>query len=111
MSKSYSSFIPVELLPDYVAAITRTYVGYRGSSPQWSRTTFYSNAAAPIVKEMFESFDSTAVDVFVDVIRADAVLRLRITSRGQLNRLRVLGQIALDKGLGSDASRRFLGKV
>ncbi|KOR42605.1 hypothetical protein ADT26_13975 [Xanthomonas oryzae] len=60
---------------------------------------------------MFESFDSTAVDVFVDVIRADAVLRLRITSRGQLNRLRVLGQIALDKGLGSDASRRFLGKV
>ncbi|MCF8824632.1 hypothetical protein KIP45_00655 [Xanthomonas campestris pv. raphani] len=106
--RSYSSFIPVELLPDYVAAITKTYVGYRGSSPQWSRTTFYSNAAAPIVKEMFESFDSTAVDAFVDVIRTDAFLRRRIAGRGQLNRLRVLGQIALDKGLGSDLSKRFL---
>ncbi|MFT4409825.1 hypothetical protein ACLMOV_09380 [Stenotrophomonas muris] len=106
--KAYSPFIPIELLSGYVAAITKTYIGYRGSSPQWSRTEFYSNAAAPIIKEMFESFDSTAVDAFVDVIRTDAILRRRISSRGQLNRLRVLGQIALDKGLGSEPSKRLL---
>jgi len=57
---------------------------------------------------MFESFDSTAVDAFVDVIRTDAILRRRISSRGQLNRLRVLGQIALDKGLGSEPSKQLL---
>lgn len=106
--KNYSSFIPVELLPDYIAATTKTYVGYRGGSTQWARTSFYSNAAAPIIKEMFESFDSTAVDAFVEVIQTDAFLRRRIAGRGQLNRLRVLGQIALDKGLGSESSKRFL---
>jgi hypothetical protein len=106
--KNYSSFVPVELLPEYLAAITKTYVGYRGSSPQWSRTNFYSNAAAPFIKEMFESFDSNAVDTFVETIRTDAVLRRRISGRGQLNRLRVLGQIALDKGLGSETSKNFL---
>jgi len=106
--KGFSSFMPSELLPEYVAAITKTYVGYRGSSPQWSRTAFYSNAAAPIVKDMFESFDTSAVDAFVDTVKSDQVLRRRINSRGQLGRLRVLAQILLDKGLGSETSKTFL---
>lgn len=106
--KGFSSFMPSELLPSYVGAITKTYVGYRGSSPQWSRTAFYSNAAVPIVKDMFESFDTSAVDAFVDTVKSDQVLRRRINSRGQLGRLRVLAQILLDKGLGSEASKTFL---
>jgi hypothetical protein len=106
--KGFSSFIPTDLLPEYVSAITRTYVGYRGSSPQWSRTEFYSNGAAPLVKDMFGSFDSSAIDAFVDVIKSDHVLRRRINGRGQLSRLRVLAQILLDKGLGSDLSKLFL---
>lgn len=106
--KGFSSFIPTELLPDYAAAITKTYVGYRGGSAQWSRTAFYSNAAAPIIKEMFESFDSNAVDAFVGVIKSDQTLRRRMNGRGQLGRLRTLGQILLDKGLGSETSKSFL---
>ena len=106
--RAFSSFIPTEVLHDYVGAITRTYVGYRGSSGQWARTSFYSNGAAPIVKEMFESFDSNSVDAFVEFVKTDQMLRRRVASRGQLARLRVLGQILLDKGLGSEASKRFL---
>ncbi len=106
--KGFSSFMPTELLPEYVAAITKTYVGYRGSSPQWSRTAFYSNAAAPLVKDMFEAFDSNAVDAFVDTVKSDQVLRRRVNGRSQLGRLRVLGQILLDKGLGSETSKAFL---
>ncbi|WP_338334756.1 hypothetical protein [Xanthomonas euvesicatoria] len=106
--KGFSSFMPSELLPEFVAVITRTYVGYRGSSPQWSRTAFYSNAAAPIIKDMFESFDSNAVDAFVEVVKSDQILRRRINGRSQLGRLRMLGQILLEKGLGSELSRAFL---
>lgn len=106
--QAFSSFVPPELLSRFVAAITRTYVGYKGGSVQWSRTAFYSNAAAPRIKEMFEAFDSNAVDAFVESVGSDTILRRRISARGQLNRLRMLGQILLERGLGSDASKRFL---
>lgn len=106
--KQYASFMPTELLDSYVAAITKTYVGYRGGSAQWSRTTFYSNGAAPAVQEMFESFDSSAVDSFVNVVKTDPVLRRRIAARGQLNRLRVLAEILQERRLGSESSKDFL---
>lgn len=106
--KNFSSFMPAELLPDFVSATTRTYVGYRGSSAHWQRTAFYSDGAAPRIKEMFESFDSNAVDAFVEMVKSDAVLRRRISGRSQLNRLRVLAQILLDKSLGSTDSKEFL---
>lgn len=106
--KQYAAFMPSDLLHSYVAAITKTYVGYRGGSAQWSRTTFYSNGAAPHVQEMFESFDSSAVDTFVKVVGTDSVLRRRIAARGQLNRIRVLAEILRDRSLGSDSSREFL---
>ncbi len=106
--KSFSSFVPSELLKRFVAALTKTYVGYKGASAQWSRTEFYSNAAAPLVKDMFEAFDSNAVDAFVDVVRSDPVLRRRINGRGQLNRLRMLAHILVERGLGTDASKTFL---
>lgn len=106
--KQYASFIPSELLHSYVGAITKTYVGYRGGSAQWSRTSFYSNGAAQPVQEMFESFDSSAVDSFVDVVKTDPVLRRRITAREQLSRLRVLAEILQERALGSDTSKMFL---
>lgn len=106
--KQYAAFIPSELLHSYVAAITKTYVGYRGGSAQWSRTSFYSNGAAQPVQEMFESFDSSAVDSFVEVIKTDPVLRGRIAARGQLNRLRVLAEILQERSLGSESSKTFL---
>lgn len=106
--KPFSSFIPVEIAQKFVAAITKTYVGYRGGSPQWSRTTFYSNGAATPVKEMFESFDSALTDLFVEMIRSDLMLRRRIKGRGQLGRLRVLAEILKENGLGKDDSKLFL---
>ncbi|KLD64316.1 hypothetical protein Y882_08040 [Dyella japonica DSM 16301] len=106
--QQFSSFVPVELIDSYVSAITKSYIGYRGSSPQWNRTDFYSNGAAQPIKEMFESFDSAAVDAFVEIVRNDSVLRRRIAGRGQLNRLRVLAELLIERGLGSDASKNFL---
>lgn len=80
----FARFMPSELLPTFVEAITRTYVGYKGSSYSYSRKNFYSNGAAPYIKEMFESFDSEATDCFVDVVKTDITLRRRISERGQL---------------------------
>lgn len=106
-----SRFVPIELMPKFVAAITRTYVGYKGSSYNWSRTNFYSNGAAPSIKEMFQSFDSAATDIFVEIVKMDAVLRRRIKDQGQLERLRVLGNILLENEIASVDAEKFLEQL
>lgn len=89
--------IPTELVQRYVSSLTLTYVGYRGGSAQWARTDFYSNAAAPVIVKMFEAFDDAAARAFVDVVREHKTLRTRISATGQLNRLRNLGKIILER--------------
>jgi hypothetical protein len=101
-------FIPDDLRQSFVQAITRTYVGYKGNSSSFSRTNFYSNAAATHIKEMFQSFDSSSTDCFVETVKQDAVLRRRIKEKGQLDRLRVLGNILLESEIASDEAEDFL---
>lgn len=107
----FARFMPSELLPKFVEAITRTYVGYKGSSYNYARKNFYSNGAAPYIKEMFESFDSEATDCFVEVVMTDSILRRRISEKGQLDRLRVLGNILLESEIASADAAKFLEKL
>ncbi len=106
-----SRFVPADLMPKFVTAITRTYVGYKGSSHNWSRTNFYSNGAAPSIKEMFQSFDSAGTDIFVEIVKTDATLRRRIKDQGQLERLRVLGNILLENEIASPDAEKFLEQL
>jgi hypothetical protein len=54
----FATDVPSELIPRYVAALTRTYVGYKGSSSRgFSRTNFYADAAAPVIAKLFAVFD------------------------------------------------------
>jgi len=103
-----SRYIPEELQATYVSAITKTFVGYQGSSYRYSRSDFYSNAAAPLIKEMFHSFDSSSTDIFVEIVKTDSVLRRRIAKPGQLDRLRVLGNILLENEIASGDAQNFL---
>lgn len=104
-------FVPEDIIPKFVAAITRTYVGYKGSSYNWSRTNFYSNGAAPSIKEMFQSFDSSGTDIFVEIVKTDSTLRRRIKEQGQLERLRVLGNILLENEIASPETEKFLEQL
>lgn len=107
----FAKFMPSDLLPKFVEALTKTYVGYKGASYSFSRTNFYSNGAAPTIKEMFQSFDSEATDCFVEAIKTDSVLRRRISEKGQLDRLRVLGNILLESEIASSDAEKFLQKL
>lgn len=107
----FARFMPSELLPRFVEAITRTYVGYKGASYSYARKNFYSNGAATYIKEMFESFDSEATDCFVEVAKTDTTLRRRISEKGQLDRLRVLGNILLESEIASADAAKFLEKL
>jgi hypothetical protein len=99
----FASNVPADLLPRYVAALTRAYVGYKGSSAQFSRTTFYADAAAPIIAKLFEVFDDNSARAFVEAIREHDLLRQRIKGAGQRQRLRNLGNIILIRpGLPED---------
>lgn len=104
-------FIPEDLRFSFVQAVTRAYVGYKGGSSSFARTTFYSNGAAPHIKEMFQSFDSASTDAFVEVLNSDSLLRRRIKEKGQLDRLRVLGNILLESGIASPETTEFLEKL
>lgn len=54
---------------------------------------------------MFHSFDNAAVNAFVETVRSSKKLQRRIANTGQLARLRILGNILLEKGnIDEDAS-------
>jgi len=89
--------IPSDLIERMVKAMTLTYVGYKGSSMYYARSNFYSNSAAPRISRMFETFDINAVDAFIKTIKETQKLKNRIQDRGQLDRLRSLGDILLHK--------------
>lgn len=100
--------IPDNLIDRLVSALTLTYVGYKGSSYSYSRSDFYSNSAAPKISEMFEKFDNRSIAAFVNTVKTDETLKSRIRYMGQLNRLRTLADILLNKPEIREESREFL---
>jgi hypothetical protein len=102
------SNIPEELLSRFVTALTLTYVGYRGGSAQFARTVFYSNSAAPRISDMFEKFDNSSAESFVEAIKTDETLKTRIRHVGQLDRLRTLANILLNKPEIRGDTKEFL---
>lgn len=100
--------IPESLLSRYVMALTLTYVGYKGYSIQFSRTDFYSDSAAPIIKKMFKRFDDSATTLFVSIIYNSEEIRTRIQYPEKLNRLRTLARILLDNEISPEEVTEFL---
>ena len=100
--------IPDDIIDRYVCALTLTYVGYKGGSYQFSRTEFYSNSAAPRISDMFEDFDNASAEAFVKAIKTDETLQKRILHVNQLNRLRSLANIILNKPEIRDDIKEFL---
>lgn len=103
--EKYAGYIPNELLYDYVDGLTQTYIGEMGHSAQYSRKDFYADAAALIIPEMFGKFDDASISAFIEVINKNKSLRGTIRHQVKLNRLRMLGNIALER-----ASERFKDK-
>lgn len=95
--EKYSGYIPHDLIYDYVWALTQTYVGYMGSSYEYSRTDFYANGAAQIIPDMFEKFDDTYADIFLNVINDNSLLRRRLKNPTKMKRLRDLADIIYEK--------------
>ena len=103
-----SKFIPEPSQKLYVESITKTFVGYKGSSMRFSRTDFYSDSAAPYIKKMFNHFDTKATEYFVSTIKKDEKLKRRIKGSGQLKRLRILGNILIENNIGSEEDLEFI---
>lgn len=102
------SNIPNDLISRFVSAITLTYVGYKGGSWQYARTSFYSNSAAPRISEMFERFDNASAEAFIETIKTNETLQQRIRYADQLNRLRTLANILLNKPEIRDDTKDYL---
>jgi hypothetical protein len=85
----YAAVIPADLIPDYVSAITLTYVGHMGYSSRWSRRDFFADLAARRIPKMVEKFDDKAASAFVEVIRTNNTLRERIQDETKLGRVSV----------------------
>ncbi|HVY73539.1 MAG TPA: hypothetical protein VG890_01850 [Puia sp.] len=100
--------IPSELITKYVASLTLIYVGTKGYSYRFSRTDFYSDSAAPIVKSMFENFDGTAIDSFIDFVKMNGKLKDRIKFPEKLSRLRDLGNVLLENPVITEDQEEFL---
>jgi hypothetical protein len=107
----YAGQIPPALVLDYVWSLTQTYVGHIGGSAQYSRTDFYANGAANYIPAMFEAFDDTAIDAFVETLRKNTTLQRRFDSPTKLNRLRSLGNIALARASAHHSGRDLLEKL
>jgi hypothetical protein len=104
----YSSVIPADLVPEYVPAITLTYIGRMGHSYMWSRTDFYANQAAQLIPKMVEKFDDSAASAFVECIRTNETLRGRIRHSTKMDRLRTLAEIVLSRVSESFPDTRLL---
>jgi len=57
---------------------------------------------------MFEFFDNASTEAFIDAIKTNSTLRSRIKNTQQLNRLRTLGEILLNKPEIRDDLKSFL---
>jgi hypothetical protein len=104
----YAGQIPPALVMDYVWSLTQTYVGHVGGSAQFSRTDFYANGAAMHIPKMFEAFDDSSVDAFIETLKTNKTLQIRINTPRKLSRLRSLGNIALEKASAHHSGRSLL---
>ena len=104
----YASLIPDDLLPEYVLSLTRTYVGRMGSSARWNRTDFFADGAAMYIPDMFKSFDDHAASYFVEGVKANELLKRRIEAPAKMRRLRILGNIVLEKISNTFQERQFI---
>ncbi len=93
----YANLIPEDLMAEYVISLTKTYIGRVGSSARWNRTDFYADGAAVYIPDMFKSFDDNAANHFIDGIKKSEILKQRIQSPAKMRRLRVLGNIVMEK--------------
>ena len=91
------SNIPSDLISRFVSALTLSYVVYKGGSYYSDRTAFFSNSAAPRITAMFEKFDNNSAEAFIQTILTNPKLAGRIKAVEQLNRLRILATILLNK--------------
>jgi len=83
-------------------ALTHTYVGYQGPR------SYYSWSAAPIIRRIFERFDEQAADAFVKCIKESPILHSRLGNRSQLERLRNLGNILLERTNPKSSTHKML---
>lgn len=104
----YAGQIPPDLVQDYVWGLTQTFVGYVGGSAQYARKDFYANVAATHIPTMFEAFDDTSVDAFLHTLKNNTVLQRRLDNPTKLNRLRSLGNIALERASAQHTERKLL---
>ncbi|WP_114327317.1 hypothetical protein [Candidatus Colwellia aromaticivorans] len=104
----YASLIPEGLMAEYVLSLTKTYIGRMGSSARWNRTDFFADGAAMYIPDMFKSFDDHAANYFIEGIKQNELLNHRIRSPAKLRRLRVLGNIVLEKVSEAFQDKRFL---
>lgn len=95
--KPYASYIPTNLLKDYVSALTHSYVGYIGSSRQFARSDFYPDGAVSNIQDMMALFDDNASVAFIETIKESKLLKSRIQNPTKLNRLRTLANIISEK--------------
>lgn len=87
------TIIPDEMKTRYVSSLVLTYIGYNGYSLVYSRTNFYSDSAAPVIKRIFSKFDDGLTAVFLNVIKSNKSVFSRIASPQKLARLRDLATI------------------
>ena len=104
----YAAYVPTEVLPRYVSALTHTYVGHVGGSAHYSRTDFYANKAAIYIPTLFQRFDDAAASSFVECIGSSEILSRRIHHPAKLRRLRSFGNIVLERVSESFSHRPIL---
>ncbi|CAK13678.1 hypothetical protein PSEEN0757 [Pseudomonas entomophila L48] len=104
----YASLVPEELLAEYVAGLTKTYVGRMGSSARYQRTDFFADAAAIYIPDMFKLFDDHAANYFVEIVKQSELLKRRIEAPAKLRRLRVLANIVAEKISSTFQERPFI---
>lgn len=92
-----AGYIPSDLLPIYVNALTQTYIGTTGSSYQHARTDFYADGASYRIPGMFEKFDDEAAEAFIEAIKLNDTIKHRIRTSAKMRRLRSLGHIVLER--------------
>ena len=100
--------VPKEFIGRYVAGLTLIYVGTKGYSVRYSRTDFYSETAAPVIKDIFEKFDDKATNEFIEVVKTNKKLHGRIKYPDKLGRLRDLGNILLERPNLNEDLEEFL---
>ncbi len=98
----YGMSVPQNLLHRYVCALTHTYVGYQG------QRAYYSWSAAPIIRRIFAGFDEQAADAFAKCVKESAILHNRLGNRNQLERLRNLGNILLERTNAKSSTHKLL---